>query len=178
MTSQHRRSTELRTRGGLAKNCGVRNRSQSLWQSPLPLRRCCKRADRRNRARADPTAQTTTNAAAHAAIRRELGDRRRISYSLQAVADVIGEVGDELRATGLHDNAGRKPHVCGVNPQRWTGRALGIDLAWRCAEDATMTAHRHRRHPIELKIRLAESYLNGEGSLKGSPRPMTSVTTC
>jgi transposase len=30
-----------------------------------------------------------------------------------------------------------------------------------------MTAHRHRRHPTELKIRLAESYLNGEGSLKG-----------
>ena len=30
-----------------------------------------------------------------------------------------------------------------------------------------MTAHRHRRYPTELKIRLAESYLNGEGSLKG-----------
>ncbi len=29
-----------------------------------------------------------------------------------------------------------------------------------------MTGHRHRRHPMELKIRLAESYLNGEGSLK------------
>jgi transposase-like protein len=33
-----------------------------------------------------------------------------------------------------------------------------------------MTAHRHRRHPIELKIRLAESYLNGEGSLKSIAR--------
>ena len=30
-----------------------------------------------------------------------------------------------------------------------------------------MIAHRHRPHPTELKIRLAESYLNGEGSLKG-----------
>jgi len=25
---------------------------------------------------------------------------------------------------------------------------------------------RHRRHPTELKLRLAESYLNGEGSMK------------
>ena len=33
-----------------------------------------------------------------------------------------------------------------------------------------MTAHRHRRHPTELKIRLAESYLNGEGSLKSIAR--------
>ena len=31
-----------------------------------------------------------------------------------------------------------------------------------------MTAH--RRHPTELKIRLAESYLNGEGSLKSIAR--------
>lgn len=29
-----------------------------------------------------------------------------------------------------------------------------------------MTATRHRRHATELKIRLAEAYLNGEGSLK------------
>lgn len=29
-----------------------------------------------------------------------------------------------------------------------------------------MTAPRHRRHPTEFKIRLAEAYLNGEGSLK------------
>jgi transposase len=33
-----------------------------------------------------------------------------------------------------------------------------------------MTAHRHRRHPTELKIRLAESYLNGEASLKSIAR--------
>jgi len=29
-----------------------------------------------------------------------------------------------------------------------------------------MTATRHRRHATDLKIRLAEAYLNGEGSLK------------
>lgn len=29
-----------------------------------------------------------------------------------------------------------------------------------------MTATRHRRHPTDLKIRLAEAYLNGESSLK------------
>ncbi len=28
------------------------------------------------------------------------------------------------------------------------------------------TERRHRRHPTELKLRLVESYLNGEGSLK------------
>jgi transposase-like protein len=28
------------------------------------------------------------------------------------------------------------------------------------------TERRHRRHPTELKVRLVESYLNGEGSLK------------
>ena len=33
-----------------------------------------------------------------------------------------------------------------------------------------MTAHRHRRHATELKIRLAESYLNGEGSLKSTAK--------
>jgi len=29
---------------------------------------------------------------------------------------------------------------------------------------------RHRRHPTQLKVRLAESYLNGEGSLKSIAR--------
>jgi transposase-like protein len=28
------------------------------------------------------------------------------------------------------------------------------------------TERRHRRHPTELKVRLVESYLNGEGSPK------------
>ena len=28
------------------------------------------------------------------------------------------------------------------------------------------TERRHRQHPTELKLRLVESYLNGEGSLK------------
>ena len=28
------------------------------------------------------------------------------------------------------------------------------------------TERRHRRHPTELKLRLAEAYLNGEGSIK------------
>ena len=33
-------------------------------------------------------------------------------------------------------------------------------------EHLMATERRHRRHPTELKLRLVESYLNGEGSLK------------
>jgi transposase-like protein len=40
----------------------------------------------------------------------------------------------------------------------------------RRAQDSVITAHRHRQHPTELKIRLAQSYLNGEGSLKSFAR--------
>jgi transposase len=29
-----------------------------------------------------------------------------------------------------------------------------------------MEAHRHRRHPLELKLRLVQAYLSGEGSLQ------------
>jgi transposase-like protein len=32
------------------------------------------------------------------------------------------------------------------------------------------TERRHRRHPTELKLRLVEAYLNGEGSLKSIAR--------
>ena len=29
-----------------------------------------------------------------------------------------------------------------------------------------MEVHRHRRHPLDLKLRLVQAYLNGEGSLQ------------
>jgi len=34
------------------------------------------------------------------------------------------------------------------------------------------TERRHRRHPTELKLRLVEAYLNGEGSLKSIARTL------
>jgi len=40
-------------------------------------------------------------------MRRELGERRTITYSPEVVSDVIGEVGDELRAACIWGTAER-----------------------------------------------------------------------